>query len=44
MENIKRSLVSLDTTKDNTVTCIPIARQRLGKHIPAKRTQQDVHC
>jgi hypothetical protein len=21
-----------------TVTCIPIARQRLGKHIPAKHT------
>jgi hypothetical protein len=22
----------------NIVTCIPIARQRLGKHIPSKRT------
>jgi hypothetical protein len=28
------------------VTCIPIARQRLGKHIPAKRTRatEGVHC
>jgi hypothetical protein len=25
----------------NTVTCIPIARQRLGKHIPAQANARD---
>jgi hypothetical protein len=30
--------------KENIVTCISIAKQRLGKHIPAKRTRSKEGC
>jgi hypothetical protein len=33
---------SINKYENNTVTCIPFARQRLGKHIPAKGTHATI--
>jgi hypothetical protein len=36
LSSLRFLAVSSGNFRDNTVTCIPIARQRLGKHISAR--------